>query len=497
MAKIIFQVLFFLLSASLPAQILIPFSCAEKYGLADATTGKQVVPCRFDSIELDPKTGIFSVKMGEKWRLLQNNGVFLGKYEFPFRPRFFDFLSDVSSVPVANLVRIQDSPNDGHYFEGEECCYGWPWGVYNLKDGYFSDIVYVRNPTSRSPEYLASSGISPAYFEMEENKFRTGKLLVTKPGSGQGFIDQTGRESLAPHFSRIIFVDSLNLVVADSAGRLALADANGKLLTPFLFSEIRPAGGFFQAGVHFEKELSDVEAFKYSLFGQGWSSKTGLLDRRGKLVVDTIFESVYLWQDSLFFAKMGGKMGVVSGSGRTVLPFQYDFLTNSEQNELIFQQNGKRGLLNRTGQILQPAIFEYLEKWPPYFVFKKNGLSGVMDSTGKILFEKPFEIIFLHPDLGLAVFSENKKQGLVNFEGKQICPPKYVRIERLWKTDNFKVLLNKEYGVISKTGQVLISPKYFEIESHTNSGNFIGNTSNGWDIFDKNGRKIASSKDKK
>ncbi len=229
-------------------------------------------------------------------------------------------------------------------------------------------------------------------------------------------------------------------------------DESGNLL-PFKMERTSELPGFFQEG----------KAEVYTKSG-----KYGFIDLSGKLVVDTIYQAVSGFSDSLAFARRKGFNGYIDKNGKEVLAIDEKYLSSPFTDGIaMITDLEKWGAIDKTGKIVIPLEFSEIEFFKEgYAVAKKakNGRFGLIDKNGKFVIEPKYETL---GDIceGLLYYFDDKteKWGYLNAKGEVVIKPIYEN------NGDFKEGLadvqNDIYneGFIDKTGKQIIGFNFDEV----------------------------------
>lgn len=161
------------------------------------------------------------------------------------------------------------------------------------------------------------------------------------------------------------------------------------------------------------------------------SKKYGFIDLSGKLVVDTIYQAVSGFSNSLATARRKGFNGYIDKNGKEVLPMDGKYLLSPFIDGIaIITDLKKWGAIDKTGKIVVPLEFSKIEFFSEgYAVAKKNKDEkfGLIDKTGKFIIEPKYEKLDdVHEGL-LCFYDDNKdKWGYLNTKGEVVIKPTYI-----------------------------------------------------------------------
>ncbi len=211
-------------------------------------------------------------------------------------------------------------------------------------------------------------------------------------------------------------------------------------------------------------ELEKVE--KYSYFKLYKNQKYGVIDEKGNIVIEAIYDELNIPNPSkpLF-----------------VCYSDYNETTGEYKTKVLNEKNEK--ILTNYEQVL-PLMNEESTSNIPFektvLKYRENGKYGIIDFNGKII-TKPIyeEIESLEYREGALKVRQNGKYGVINIKGKQIVKPQYDQIEsdsyytegKDYMEAGFIVQIKTDegyrYGYINKEGKEILQTNYNEINRIT------------------------------
>jgi hypothetical protein len=238
-----------------------------------------------------------------------------------------------------------------------------------------------------------------------------------------GFVDTKGKEVIAPIFqSAESFYGGYSVVqVKESTG---VIDKNGNYIVPLGANSI----GWFNG------EVGRIEkSYSYGLIGKG-----------GKLVLPIEYSNIEKLTEHLFiFSKqenkgdlMLGKMGLINSKGKIVLQKKYDLIYPITDGFATIKLNNRWGLMDSTGKVILPPIYEEIRnpKAEGLVGFKKGDKWGIIKFDGTILVNPIYDALGNgnsnfdeQIDKNLKAFKVYYKgnYGMIDFNGKEKIPIKY------------------------------------------------------------------------
>lgn len=95
-------------------------------------------------------------------------------------------------------------------------------------------------------------------------------------------------------------------------------------------------------------ELSGYGAItnnEYEIVAINKSDKYGIINSKGEILVDFIYDSMISYKNGLFIAELNNKYGIIDKNNKTILNFEYDSLSYAGKY-IIVTKNDKLGVLN-------------------------------------------------------------------------------------------------------------------------------------------------------
>lgn len=194
------------------------------------------------------------------------------------------------------------------------------------------------------------------------------------------------------------------------------------------------------------------------------NSLHGFYDIKNNKVIEPVFSSVLVLEEGVnIFNKIDGKEleGVYLNNGTMVEP-KYDRLHYWNTEKVLYKTelNGKYGLLGRDGsEVLEPAYDEVRDLGDWQYA-ELNGKTRLITKDGKFINDTEFDTVGHLSMFNLLVVKVNGKTGLLDIESnKYLVEPLYDEI--YYFEDGYaKVKLNGKEGIIDRKGKVILEPVY-------------------------------------
>ncbi len=265
-----------------------------------------------------------------------------------------------------------------------------------------------------------------------------GEFFVAQNGAYFGFYHQSGKEVFPWIYNQINYNENQSIVLLKKDTKWCLADTSGKLLSSFIFDEIRMV----------KKPIKTNEQIIAVRINKLW----GFLSKTGKLIVIPKFESVSSWNNESFVVKNSNHYGFYNAEGEKIYDTIYDDIKFIHEQLLAVKINGKYSF-------------------------------GELNSN-KIFFEPRFDEVNIFSEDLIAV-SINTKWGFATKKGGLAIPCIYKQAQPFHEGRACVKVFDK-WGFIDKTGSMIINPKY-DIPGNFDKGKVSLPVNGNWETVNRNG----------
>jgi hypothetical protein len=211
----------------------------------------------------------------------------------------------------------------------------------------------------------------------------------------------------------------------------------------------------------------------------------GYCDSTGKIIANPQFKGANAFYPGQKFAFVfkADKRGLISDKGVLILPVAYDNIFFSKNPLIAAIKNKSVELFNPDGSKFNDVIYDGVD-YPGtidhlLLAFKGNATTAFNARSGKKIFQVPYEILepFTH---GVAIFTDGRKFGLIDTNGKILMKPLYHLSREKSRLQSSLSLINIEnngkYGLADIRGTILFEPVYDEPIANYNTGDLYGRT---------------------
>lgn len=166
--------------------------------------------------------------------------------------------------------------------------------------------------------------------------------------------------------------------------------------------------------------------------------------------------------------KIDGKWGLIDAKGTVIVQPVYDVVGDYDDQYAVVQKDGKTGLIDKTGKMIIPTKYVDVSILDSaLFVVFDGEKRRVLNQEGRTILETTYELIEVRDSQYLA-YTQHQKWGMIHVSGREICPPNYLEI----KTYQDGYVLTKDTlgtGLTDVMGKVILPPIFQEINIHNDS----------------------------
>ncbi|WP_160710798.1 WG repeat-containing protein [Chitinophaga solisilvae] len=317
--------------------------------------------------------------------------------------------------------------------------------------------------------YINISGqiIIPAQYDAG-GYFSEGLAAVRMHNGYYGYINTRGDTVIAPQYDYAgAFYEGIAVVY--KGNQPLYINASGKIPFAALFSALSP----------FTDGLAQVK---------GFNELTGLIDKQGKLVVDTVMSAIGIFEDGYAVIQQGDSTALIDRTGRRVIPFnRYDAITYAGEHCYYVSQpvpgteNSIFMLTDTAGQVLKSfgnrgiridfpfqqgraLMTKYTENEDSLCILMRNGREIFLSNTSGTV-ERYGNRIFLQ---------ENNYYVLLDMTGRQLTPAHFQDFDH-GGFINGKIPAETAdgWGVADTSGRLVIPARYEKLLHSGDSGVYI------------------------
>ena len=284
-------------------------------------------------------------------------------------------------------------------------------------------------------------------------------------------------------------------------------------------------GGIFIYNKYIDKNYKIESIDQYSYFILYEDEKYGVIDSKGKIVVNPKYEMLVIPNPSKdvfvgytnYNSQEEYKTEIINSKNEKILtkyekiePLIFKDATTEvpyEKSVLMYKENNKYGIIDFKGKKITNAIYDSIESLlykEGCLLVKKEDKYGVINIRGKQMVEIKYDSITAdgyydestkYQKAGFIVgnkTADGYKYGYINSNGNQILKEEYNEIERVTEIEDEVYILafkNGQAGIYNSKKQIL-KHIYEEIEYNKENELFIVQKSSKQGVYNKEGKEI-------
>lgn len=282
--------------------------------------------------------------------------------------------------------------------------------------------------------------------------------------------------------------------------------------------------GFLVYEPYFESvstyEVNDAIYIK----GKMSNGRVALLNTDGKVLIQPLFEDLFITKEDLLLTKYNNKYGIVNFDGLGYLYPEFDtvkvlidedtfFVATIGEKNMVFNTNSDiveyfdADTVISFVEILNTSLFPFAWIAEPScdvvkylgggnFYIRKGDKMQILNRKGDEVKEKTIKINakdVVKFDWYRILFRVNSFVGMMDYDGKVIVEPKYQDMSVVVEDEVYSYKLNDQWGLINKDGKILTNPQFegFHMETYNNI-QYIKtiNSNNKTAVLNKRGKPI-------
>lgn len=226
---------------------------------------------------------------------------------------------------------------------------------------------------------------------IKEEKIEDGFSWVRILGTNglYGVISNAGKQIIPCNYDLIMYDKRGQGFRIKKNGRWGFADADGNII------------------VHAENYDDITTLYVKTGFTVTKANKKGVLDNKGKIIIEPNWNYISQLNDSLFLVRNNNYEGVIDKNSNIIIPVEYTKVSLSD-NRFNVSLNGKKGICDIKGNVIVPAAYtsvfptsmgSYLNK--KYYAVKDGNTQGAYSFDGKLIFPTGlFKEVHIRKNLG-------------------------------------------------------------------------------------------------
>ena len=497
-----------------------------KWGLIDRT-GKEVVPCVYDEIEIFDAEKCAAVREGSNWGLVDDQG------KLVLRPEWEEVQPLVNGfIPVKKGGKWGYADASGKLVIA--CTWDNAWRFSAAGTAVVTD--WSKEPKKRG--YIDKTGrvITPVEWDGAQTQDEEGFGAVRR-GNGWALVDKNGKVLGEPQWEmqwRLLRAD-LGFLPVRKGGKWGMIGLDGTVLVEPAFDSIAPGKNgvlFFKPG---EKSIfvgsggktvfetgpwdevrgvsSPFDWKKTPGFSDGFlavrsGDKWGFIDEKGETVIAPAWNQVANFSEGLVAVRgnddPSGGWKILKSDGAPAFAVPEGLQIGDSWTTPRFRdgavkarkKDGSSVLVDRDGKVIgeareHPWLPQGLKVEGTRFPYvSRYGRYGYMrnfaDAEGKIFMgDVPVEMSSLADPFP---YPGRPRYGLATASGEVLVEPKWDRAEII-SPEWMRVWLDEREGLVNARGEQILKPEWDRVEVKDN-GLLLARDSRGTKIFDRAGKAL-------
>lgn len=411
----------------------------DKYGIIDFS-GKKITKAIYDSIEsLQYREGSLLVSQNQKYGVINIKGKQIIKIEYD-KVESDGYYTEDADYTKAGFI-VQNKTDDGYRYgyidkDGKQ-----------LLDENYNEINRITDIKSDIYLLVSQNGkygivkdkkllINQDYEEIEYNKVN--RLFIVQKNSKQGVYGVEGKEILPVEYDYILC--SENKITTTKGESIDIYNVKGEK------QDIKYDNCIETTNDNYIIEIDN-------------DNKFGVVNKNDRILIENEYEYMEYAFGDYFIATKNGKVGVINVStGSIVIDFKYDIVQKVKDKDIlqaIISSSNTIEMYNNT-MVKQVSIKDaILYTYDNYVKLISNTDMKYLDNVGNLV-----STTKLFTNNKLFAYSNNKKWGFVDINGKAVVEAKYDLVTEFNEYGFAGIKKNGKWGVVNSNGEVIVEPKY-------------------------------------
>ena len=190
----------------------------------------------------------------------------------------------------------------------------------------------------------------------------------------------------------------------------------------------------------------------------------GFVDDMGNVKIQTQFDWVEPFSESLASVGKNDKVGFINKAGGLLTEFEFEDAYAFKKGFAVVVKEDKYGVINRLGKLVVKPVYEDVGEFSEGFFYAENENGyGYLDENGNVAIDFVFENATDFKN-GLAVVEKGGKYGIINTKGELVSDFIYDWIEP-FRTDRnpSRFKQGQKFGLIDQVGTLVVDSIYDHI----------------------------------
>ncbi|QHT68193.1 WG repeat-containing protein [Rhodocytophaga rosea] len=348
--------------------------------------GKAITPSIYDEIRMQP-FGLFSVRQGTQWYLLDASGHVTGEASYDDMADFKGLYTVVKKHGRSGMINARGS-----------------WAI----DPHYDSLHILNTQTAVYASHRETGFINlftkQVLFSADKIEPVSKTLFKVTSDWKTGVYDCKGNVIIPQEYDHISALAKDSIFSVEKNGKKGLMSLQGKVV-------LRPSSLY-----------QELHVMKEERVGVKINNKYGFIDRNGKLRIANRYEGIGSFSEDMVAVKIRGNWGFVDKAEELRVQPHYEQVLDFRNGVAAISKEGKWGFVNKKGKETVKPQYESIQSLPSgRYLVSKDGKKGLVTETGKELYTTKYDAI---QDLGngLILLNRGGKSGISDANGLDVLP---------------------------------------------------------------------------
>jgi WG containing repeat len=295
----------------------------------------------------------------------------------------------------------------------------------------------------------------------------------------------TGKELIAARFDQAYFYTS-ELCVVQKGRALGIVNAAGKLVCTPQLQDLKEMTG--PLALVITQDTSNAEDMLLALLEGGKNLKYGLINAKGKLVVEPKYNEIFTSDNGNWYFPFVQNATAESENEHSNSDNEFDVLEETKQPAL----SGKYGIVDSAGKVIAAPVYEQQPVFGDgMFRIYKNGKYGFCDAGGKEIVAPQYDYATPFRD-GFTTVTKGNATIIIDKTGKQTGTLQ-TTVSEAFKVSCGRIRFRAadgRYGYADVTGKVIIEPQFQAADDYVFNRAIVEQNGR-YGLIDRNGKFVS------
>lgn len=306
-------------------------------------------------------------------------------------------------------------------------------------------IVSFDNPKNSVEPWFQKSVSTYLKHYGYSGYFVDGLMMVGRPNGLVNYLDTSLNFVFEQDYPGMLANDKNTFIVANLKQKVAIANRQGRFLSPFKFGKLVLSGkdGFY---------ISDplLQGFE-----RDDGVKAGVVNKKGEYVIPAKYDNIRPAGERFLIISTPEGEGVIDFEGNIVMPPMPGKLRFATDELFIHENDKQQRIIKANGEPIVTDVFKSIF-WEdkligitPHFIFSDEYTAGAFAPSGRLIVRDSFKYVHVFNFNGKTCFKSRHiidgktLFGMIDFDGKELLPHQY---------DEIETMLNHSYLLVKKQG---------------------------------------------